>query len=375
MKILFVLPAFRYGGTSTSFENLLELIANKGFEIDVYAIVDEGSAKRRIAEHSQILNSGGNTKDGQSKRGLSFRCLAKIFKDLLSSIGLDIGTFLVRRRARRFDCSGYDAVIGYQEGYATEFVAYSNAKKKIAWIHSMYSRWGDKKTSSIYDKINTIVCVSETAREDMISVYPNCEDRIEVVYNSLNKDRAIALSREYISLPTSGIFRIISVGRIDPVKRFSYIPIIANELKQKGLKFIWTIVGGVADKKEKKALDNRIIKYGLDNTVILKGQLDNPYPEIAASNILVCLSASETFNYTIAEAKVLGVPVISTDFPAAKEFIEDGKTGIIAPIERIAAAIISLKDDVVLYEHIRERAIEASEGWNSIVKEQVKSII
>lgn len=359
----------------TSFENLLMLIANEDLEIDVYAIVDEGDARDRISRFSRILNNDKRYISKQEEKKFSFRMIAKRAKDLLSSIGFDLGSFLIKRLARRFDCSKYDVVIGYQEGYATEFVAYSNAKRKIAWVHSMYSRWGNVKTANIYDKLDTIVCVSETAKKDMIAAYPKGKGRIEVVYNSLNKENVVSLSREYVSSQKADAFRIISVGRIDPVKRFSYIPVIADELKKRGLNFIWTIVGGVAVKEEYDKLKKRISQLDLKDEVVFKGQLDNPYPEIKNSDLLICLSSSETFNYTIAEAKVLGVPVVSADFPAAKEFIKDRETGLIAPVDEIAAAIILLKDNVSLYEHIRDKSLEASTGWNMIIKKQVNSII
>lgn len=345
-KILFVLPAFRYGGTMTSFENLLMLIANEDIEVDVYAIVDEGDARDKVAKYSRILN---NSSKREKEKNNSFRSFAKWGKDLVAKLGIDLGKILIKRRARRFDCSKYEVVIGYQEGYATEFVAYSNAIRKIAWVHSMYSRWCNSKTSAVYDMIDTIVCVSETAKEDMLSVYPNGNGRISVVYNSLNKDKVIELSNEYAPSLLNDRFRIISVGRIDPVKRFSEVPIIANKIKEKGLKFRWTIVGGAAVKKEYYKLTKRIEQLGLKNELVLKGQLENPYPEIKNSNLLVCLSSSETFNYTLTEARILGVPVVTSDFPAAKEFVINGVDGTITSLENIDNVIISLISNEEMY--------------------------
>ena len=115
----------------TSFENLLMLIANEDLEIDVYAIVDEGDARDRISRFSRIQNNDKRDSSKQVEKKFSLRMIEKRAKDLLSSIGVDLGSFLIKRLARRFDCSKYDVVIGYQEGYATEFVAYSNAKRKM----------------------------------------------------------------------------------------------------------------------------------------------------------------------------------------------------------------------------------------------------
>ena len=77
--------------------------------------------------------------------------------------------------------------------------------------------------------------------------------------------------------------------------------------------------------------------------------MPNPYPAIKNSDLLVCLSSSETFNYTLTEARILGVPVVSADFPAAKEFIKDGLDGIITSIEMMADTVSTFISDKGYY--------------------------
>lgn len=325
----------------TSFENLLNLLNKEDYEIDVYAIVDEGDARNRIANYARIINSVRNPQNNHGGNTSFLRHIAKRVKDVLAKMGLDIGSYLVRKMAQRFSCDKYDAVIAYQEGYPTTFVANVKANYKIAWIHSMYSRWGNAKTAREYDKMDSIVCVSETAKQDMLSLYHNNVDRIHVVKNSLDKDEIIRLSKVE-TLQKGDCFQIISVGRIDPVKRFSMIPVIAKELRDKGVKFKWSIVGGIADKREYETIVKRIRNFRLDEYVILEGQMSNPYPAIKNGDLLVCLSSSETFNYTLTEARILGVPVVSADFPAAKEFINDCVDGLITSIDKMTDTIYAL---------------------------------
>lgn len=325
----------------TSFGNLLMLLKKEDYEIDVYAIVDEGEARERIAKYARIINSVRNPQNNHGGNTSFIRHIAKRAKDILTKMGLDLGPYFIRKIAHRFNCDKYDAVIAYQEGYPTTFVANVKAKYKMAWIHSMYSRWGDDKTARDYYKMNSIVCVSETAKRDLLSLYHNNVDRIHVVKNSLDKDEIIRLSKVE-TLQKGDCFQIISVGRIDPVKRFSMIPVIAKELRDKGLKFKWSIVGGIADKREYETIVKRIRDFRLDEYVILEGQMSNPYPAIKNSDLLVCLSSSETFNYTLSEARILGVPVVSVDFPAAKEFINDGVDGLITSIDKMTDTIYAL---------------------------------
>ena len=90
--------------------------------------------------------------------------------------------------------------------------------------------------------------------------------------------------------------------------------------------------------------------------------------------MLVCLSSSETFNYTIAEAKAIGVPVVSTDFPCAFEFIEHEKNGLILPIEKIADGIKRMLEDDKLYSGIQKNLL-FNQKETSLTKEQFKSLL
>ena len=112
----------------------------------------------------------------------------------------------------------------------------------------------------------------------------------------------------------------------------------------------------------------------VDDCVHPIGAQSNPYPYIKSSDLLVCLSSSETFNYTIAEAKAIGTPVVTTDFSCAFEFMEQEKTGLILPIDQIADGIKRMLTDKALYLDIQNRLI-ANKKQQSITKEQLESLL
>ena len=62
------------------------------------------------------------------------------------------------------------------------------------------------------------------------------------------------------------------------------------------------------------------------------------------------------------EAKILRVPIVSTDFGSSYEFINDGETGIITPLEGLPDAIIRMYGDEVLREQIKANMIRIKEG-------------
>ena len=378
-NILFILPSYRYGGTMTSFKNLL-LLVHSDYNISVKAIVNEDDAYGFIGKYANVLDKRkpqSQTIQGDVYGQPKKRVIAKLGKDFLSKIGIDLAPMMLKRMANRLDCSNYDAVIGFQEGYATYFVSQTNAKVKIAWIHSIYSRLiglESKTNIKSYNNIDKIVCVSNTAKNDFIRTDPSQKSKLHMVMNGLDVNQVKNQSECKIPEKRHDSIDVISVGRIDPIKRFSKIPSITDEIRKKGLNITWHIVGGIADTKEYELLQSEIKKYHLEESVILAGQYPNPYPYIKRSRLLGCLSSSETFNYTLAEARTLGVPVVTTDFPAAQEFVDNGVNGFITPIEQIGNVIFDLLSHPNKYQAAKE-SISHYEYNNAIVKEQFKSLL
>ena len=138
--------------------------------------------------------------------------------------------------------------------------------------------------------------------------------------------------------------------------------------------FDWWIIGGPSVQGEYNKLLNNIKLFQVDDCVHSLGAISNPYPYIKSSTLLICLSCSETFNYTIAEAKALGIPAVSTNFASAYEFINHENTGLISSIEDVANSIKRILADKQLYSHIKN-CIEYSPSITSITKEQFRSLL
>ena len=94
----------------------------------------------------------------------------------------------------------------------------------------------------------------------------------------------------------------------------------------------------------RRAIEMRIKDNGLQNEVILLGFKENPYPYMAKADVYVQTSTFEGFGLTIAEAKILHRPVVSTDFDIVHDQITDGQNGLIAEMtpESVAEKILKL---------------------------------
>ncbi len=92
----------------------------------------------------------------------------------------------------------------------------------------------------------------------------------------------------------------------------------------------------------------------MQNNVILLGLKENPYPYMSKADVYVQASSFEGFGMTIAEAKILLRPVVSTNFDVVYDQITDRENGLIAEMtpENVASKILELIQNKELRSHI-----------------------
>ncbi len=250
----------------------------------------------------------------------------------------------------------YAVIVAAQESMPSRVVAAFPHPHKVAWVRCDYLNYlhrSNKERESFYPRFNSIVCVSNQGSNSFLSVYPELKDRVYCIPNPQDSQyiiaRASAVEEDTRFVRDS--FTIVSVGRMDPVKRYDVIPHIARILLNKGIKFKWYLIG---DGIERQKIVEQITKWGVGENVILLGVKTNPHYYIKKSDLYVCLSSTESCPRVVNEAKILGTPTVATNFPSVFEFIENGKTGWIGNLESIPTLI--------------EQAIENKERYQSVVR-------
>lgn len=95
---------------------------------------------------------------------------------------------------------------------------------------------------------------------------------------------------------------------------------------------------------------------GVEDVLSFIGLRPNPYQYMSKSDMLVVTSDFEGRSIAIDEAQVLGIPVITTNYPTAKDAVVDGQTGLICESspEAVADSIIRLHTEKKLYVQIRK---------------------
>ena len=123
------------------------------------------------------------------------------------------------------------------------------------------------------------------------------------------------------------VLKLITVSRIAVGKGFDRVVKLAKLLKEKGKKFRWDIWGeGSLEASTRERLKDvpEVSFHGLGR---------NLYSYIADADYSITLSDTEGYAFQIYESLAVNTPVISTDFPNAREQITDGVNGYIVDLK------------------------------------------
>jgi glycosyltransferase involved in cell wall biosynthesis len=385
--ILIVITNFRHGGTNKSLQNLTALLGNNNgkYKIDVFAMEHFGPylsllpncnilAKDKWIE--ALIARYDDTKGIVRLRSL----LIKVLRNICQIVNFNFTAHLFKRKAQQFSKINYDSVIAFSEGVPTLFVSYMNNTNKIAWIHCNYNsylklnNYPDEQT--IYESFTSVVCVSKYTKQEFLKHFPSMTINTYGIHNVLDTPFIIYASKENITDPrfTTNQFNILSIGRIDPVKRFSKIPEMVRSLLNRNCQFKWYIIGGIGQYDEYFELKENMKRYDTDNSLIWLGEKNNPYPYLAQSDLLVNTSFSEACPNVINEAKILHIPVVCANFGSATEFIENGVNGYIVPLEQMVDKIELLIKNKDEYNKIKEN-ISHFVYENDEILEKVKKLL
>ena len=339
-QVLIVVQNLTVGGITSSLFNFLDYLNEKyssDIEIDLFAF---GSSKRADVIPENIKTTHGNKLLElsaisffdvlKSKKALDIiiRIFLMIYVRIIGSDG-----FYNKILKKHMNTKKYDIAISYSNDVpgnyfnqgTNQYVAdFTEASEKVAWIHTDPVKMGfDKKhCEKIYEKYNRIICVSNAVKKSFDRLLPIYSDKTEVFYNVFNKTKILNKSGEYIPFEDTDVFNIVTVCRIDnETKRVDGIVRLCSRLKKEGIvNFKWRIVGGGPSLKR-----NIKLARSLDVLDVLEfvGEKQNPYPYILHSDLFALYSAYEGHPMVIGEAITTGTYILTTNYAAASEQIDD----------------------------------------------------
>ncbi len=265
--------------------------------------------------------------------------------------------------------SGIDAYIAFTEGFSTKLLSYT-PKKKFAWVHADLKSdpWTIKshiyrdflEEQKVYNRYDKVACVSKTV-EKVMKDYYGLKSTV-TIYNPIDKNVILQKAKQPIDIKLPSSFKIVSVGRLVYQKGYNRLISVIGKLKQEGKDVQLYIIG---EGSERKHLESLIHNEGLQEVVHLVGFLNNPYALMSKMDLFVCSSIAEGFSLVIAEAMILGLPVLSTDCAGPNELLDHGKFGILVDNDetKLYEGLRELIDNSALLDQLKQKSLERSQSF------------
>lgn len=138
----------------------------------------------------------------------------------------------------------------------------------------------------------------------------------------------------------------------------------AGVLRDRGLDFVMWLAGGVkmgSDGRYREEIACEIARRGLQDHVFLLGHRPDAAALMRCADIVILPTRTEGFPRAVWEAQVLARPVVSTPVGGVTDLIEDGRTGLLVPVDdgpALARALARLCEDQALRARIVEDAAD-----------------
>lgn len=274
------------------------------------------------------------------------------------------------------------------------------AKKKLAWIHTDYSRIDvnvdlELPVWSSYDKI---VSISPDVTKTFVQTFPSLAPKVIEIENIISPEfiRKRAGEFDVTSEFREREYRILSIGRFASQKNFDNVPFICSKIIEmisrlhsilntdvknyysipdicqkinSQYRVKWYLIGYGGDEQ---LIRQKIEEAGMQDNVIILGKRSNPYPYIKECDIYVQPSRYEGKSITVREAQILYKPVVVTNYPTAPSQIKDGIDGVIVPMDNdgCAKGIV----DFILNTQLQKDIVEYLKNHDYGNMDEVKKI-
>ncbi|MBR5126517.1 MAG: glycosyltransferase [Oscillospiraceae bacterium] len=347
-KVLFLLEGFDKGGIEKVTLDIVNGLDPEKYDITVQTFWYGGHCQSQVADHVKVIPF--------------------FFRRYVRGIIRLIDYLSPRMLYRLFVRDDYDVEIACSDGGAAKVISGSTntRARKVCWVHMDVVERGSKLKEfrceetgrPIYEKFDVIVPVSDACRDQFIRKFGN-HYPIKVVRNPMpvadiqNKAGAFVPDFEKERL------NLVCVGRLVEEKGFDRLIQAVSEAKKKtDCLFHIYIVG---EGPERNRLEKMISDLGLGDTISLLGFQENPYPYLRNADAFVLSSRDESFSLVIGESLIVGTPVMATDCSGVREWLEDGKYGMVLQnsTEGILGGLNQILANPDMLEDYRSRIPEA----------------
>lgn len=263
---------------------------------------------------------------------------------LYVSIRNSFGMFSTKKIVRFIDRHKIDLIHAHvARDYLAAAVAARSAKdvRLVLTRHVMFPMKSFHRFA--LRNVDAAIAVSSAVGSQLARIFP--AEKIHMIPNGIdlgsrnerNKDDIAKDFRALHSIPTNAPL-IVTLGELKVLKGQRDLVLAANEVVKQhpDARFVIAGTDNSIDKKFRRELKRLVRVLGMDTNFLFLDWLDDVRPLLAASDIFVSPSHSESFGLAILDAMAAGCPVIATETDGAKELMIDEK------------AVVPIRDPVAL---------------------------
>ncbi len=294
MKILHILPELQLGGVERH-------------------VIDLASEQTRRGHQVLVVSAGGQM-EKQMAPGVELRHLPVHKKNPFT------GLFCARAIAGWIQCEGWQIVHAHSRVPA--WIAYLAAHRAdVPYIVTAHVAFGTRTRwiYAPYRHADRVICVSTAVQEAMKDCFYS---NTTVIINGLKRPRKSWNSKNRM------LNKLLFVGRLSSVKGLQDVLHVLPEDAE------WTL-DVVGEGPQREEWQKICIERGIDNRVFFRGYSDEVENYMAASSCLLFPSYFEGMPLTLAQAILVGIPVLASDIEPVAEMKGD-KNGLI-PVGNLEA--------------------------------------
>lgn len=345
-KILFTLPNLLGGGAERVMVNIINQLDNKYFDITLLLINRRGALNTSIVNKVNIIDL--NISRTRYSLFLIIKTIRKINPCIIFStthrmnILILLASFFIKRKIKIF----------IREPNMPSLLIKNSKLTKVQLSMIKF----------LYKFSYKIVAQTDEMKEDIINSYSMSKSKVITFYNPIDcnfikesiKNSKNPFDRTKINIVSSG--RIIDQKAYDILIR-SFEIVVKNDPNYR-LYILGEDVVGL-----KKELLKLVKKSKLENFVLFKGFIDNPYIYYNYSDLFVLSSRWEGLPNVIIENLYLEKPIIATNcIKYLSRLINNGKNGFIVPVDDYK----KLADKILNYKIIKPRNTYIQSDINSL---------
>lgn len=353
------------GGIERSLLGLLDSIDYNEYNVDLFLYAHHGPLMYLINENVNVLpeekelaylrESFGTKLKNRAYYSAYMRCKEAVISKFTHINHDEMWAEIMRKKVKPIK-KHYDLALGFFRPFdLIDEKIYADIK--VGWIHTDYSsaREDLELLRKDYAKMDYIVGVSDQTVRTFIELFPEFESKVIISENIISESfmKSEADKLDVSNEMKDNCVKLLSIGRFCEAKNFDNVPEIASIIKSKGVDFKWYIIGYGADEN---LIKSKIAQYNMEDTVIILGKRENPYPYIKACDIYVQPSRYEGKCVAVREAQILNKPVVITNYASSKSQLQDGFDGVIVPMDNHGCAdgIVKVIDDKDLQNQLIE---------------------